>query len=191
MLVLDCTCRIINAYQEDVLGDAASGHTTSRIDSIHGSFPLVSSSATVYGDVSNDKLHAVRTDQPPSPRSPAIWTSSSNSASSSRGSGYVHSMTSCLKFSNARRTRFMARATGGEGERTESPMDQAKLTLLGKTTGLYAIGKQTGSSFQGEASMIVRKTRSRSRAERASGPMVERIASRPGSVVSTSCREPQ
>ena len=67
-------------------------------------------------------------------------------------------------------------------------MDQAKLILLGKTTGLYTIGKQTGSCFQGEASMIVRKTRSRSRAERASGPMVERIASRPGSVVSTSCR---
>jgi hypothetical protein len=67
-------------------------------------------------------------------------------------------------------------------------MDQAKLILLGKTTGLYAIGKHTGSCFQGEASMIVRKTRSRSRAERASGPMVERIASRPGSVVSTSCR---
>lgn len=136
--------------------------------------------------VSSDRLNAVSADRPPSPRSPAIWTSSSNSVSSSRGSGYVHSTTSCPRISNARRTRFMARATGGQGERTESPMDQAKLILLGKTTGLYAIGKQTGSWFQGEASMIVRKTRSRSRAERASGPMVERIASRPGSVVSTS-----
>jgi hypothetical protein len=57
MLVLDCACRIINAYQEDVLGNVASGHTTSRIDSIHGSFPLASSCATVYGDVSSGKLN--------------------------------------------------------------------------------------------------------------------------------------
>jgi hypothetical protein len=60
--VLYCACRIPGTHQEDVLGNASSGHTTSRIDSIHGSFPLASSCATAYGDVSSDKLNAVSAD---------------------------------------------------------------------------------------------------------------------------------